>query len=177
MSIKTIGYILVCVTATTPCITPAAAQNYPTRAIRLVVPSAPGGGTDIVGRVLAAKLSEYLGSQVVVDNRAGAGTIIGIDIAAKSPPDGYTLLVGLSTLAINPSMFAKLPYDALRDLAPISQAVAVPNMLTVHPSVPAHSVKEFIALAKARPNALNVGSAGVRLAVVTPSPRRRFVLR
>ena len=160
MSIKTIGYILVCVTATTPCITPAAAQNYPTRAIRLVVPSAPGGGTDIVGRVLAAKLTEYLGSQVVVDNRAGAGTIIGIDIAAKSPPDGYTLLVGLSTLAINPSMFAKLPYDALRDLAPISQAVAVPNMLTVHPSVPAHSVKEFIALAKARPNALNVGSAG-----------------
>jgi tripartite-type tricarboxylate transporter receptor subunit TctC len=133
---------------------------YPTRAIRLIVPSAPGGGTDIVGRALAAKLTEYLGQQVVVDNRAGAGTIIGIEIAAKSPPDGYTLLVGLSTLAINPSMHTKLPYDAQRDLAPISQAVAVPNLLTLHPSVPARSVKELVALAKAKPNELNVGSAG-----------------
>jgi tripartite-type tricarboxylate transporter receptor subunit TctC len=139
---------------------PVAAQNYPARAIRLIVPSAPGGGTDIVGRALANKLSEYLGQQVVVDNRAGAGTIIGIDIAAKSPPDGYTLLVGLSTLSINPSMFAKLPYDAQRDLAPISLAVAVPNALTIHPSVPARSIKDLIALARARPNALNVGSAG-----------------
>ncbi len=135
-------------------------QAYPTRAIRLIVPSAPGGGTDIVGRALAAKLTEYLGQQVVVDNRAGAGTIIGIDIAAKSPLDGYTLLVGLSTLAINPSMNAKLPYDALRDLAPITHAVSVPNMLTVHPSVPARSVKEFITLARAKPGALNAGSAG-----------------
>ena len=149
-------------------IAPAAAQTtstgsgqaYPTRAIRLIVPSAPGGGTDIVGRALAAKLTEYLGQQVVVDNRAGAGTIIGIELAAKSPPDGYTLLVGLSTLSINPSMFTKLPYDAMRDLAPISLAVAVPNMLTVHPSVPARSVKELVALAKAKPDALNVGSAG-----------------
>ena len=159
MSIKSIGYILLS-TAASVVITPTLAQNYPSRAIRLVVPSAPGGGTDIVGRVLANKLTEYLGQQVVVDNRAGAGTIIGIEIAAKSPPDGYTLLVGLSTLAINPSMFTKLPYDALRDLAPISLAVAVPNMLTVHPSVPARSVKELIALAKAKPDALNVGSAG-----------------
>ena len=139
---------------------PAVAQNYPTRAIRFVVPSAPGGGTDIVGRALAHKLTEYLGQQVVVDNRAGAGTIIGIKIAAKSPPDGYTLLVGLSTLSINPSMFAKLPYDAMRDLAPISHLVSVPNVLVLHPSVPVRSLQELVALARAKPNALNVGSAG-----------------
>ena len=124
---------------------PAAAQIYPNRAIRLVVPSSPGGGTDITGRIVANKLSEQLGQQVVVDNRAGAGTIIGIEIAAKAPPDGYTILMGLSTLAINPSMYTKLPYDAMKDLAPISLAVLSPNILTVHPSVPAKTVKEFIA--------------------------------
>jgi tripartite-type tricarboxylate transporter receptor subunit TctC len=140
---------------------PVAAQNYPNRAIRLVVPSSPGGGTDITGRIVAAKLSEQLGQQVVVDNRAGAGTIIGIEIAAKSAPDGYTLLMGLSTLAINPSMYTKLPYDAIKDLAPISLAVVSPNILTVHPSVPAKTVKEFIALAKARPGTITFGSAGL----------------
>lgn len=137
------------------------AQSYPTRSIRLVVPSSPGGGTDITGRILAQKLSEQLGQQVVVDNRAGAGTTIGNDLVAKSAPDGYTLLMGISTLAINPSMYAKLPYDALRDFAPISQAVAVPNILTVHPSVPAKTVKEFIALARARPGSITYGSAGL----------------
>jgi tripartite-type tricarboxylate transporter receptor subunit TctC len=137
------------------------AQNYPAHAIKLVVPSSPGGGTDIVGRILAQKLSEQLGQQVVVDNRAGAGTIIGNDAVAKSAPDGYTLLMGLSTLAINPSMYAKLPYDALRDFAPISQAVSSPNILTLHPSVPAKTVKELIALAKARPGSLTFGSAGM----------------
>lgn len=137
------------------------AQGYPARTIRLVVPSSPGGGTDITGRILAQKLSEQLGQQVVVDNRAGAGTTIGNDIVAKSAPDGYTLLMGISTLAINPSMYSKLPYDALRDFAPISQAVAVPNILTVHPSVPAKTVKEFIALAKAKPGSITFGSAGL----------------
>ncbi len=137
------------------------AQGYPARAIRLVVPSSPGGGTDITGRIMAHKLSEQLGQQVVVDNRAGAGTIIGNDIAAKSPPDGYTLLMGLSTLAINPSMYTKLPYDALRDFAPISQVVSSPNILTLHPSVPAKTVKEFIALAKAKPGSITFGSAGL----------------
>ena len=136
------------------------AQSYPARAIRLVVPSSPGGGSDIVGRILAQKLSEQMGQQVVVDNRAGAGTVIGNDAVAKSAPDGYTLLLGLSTLAINPSMFAKLPYDALRDFAPISQAVSSPNILTVHPSVPAKTVKEFIALAKSKPGSITFGSAG-----------------
>jgi tripartite-type tricarboxylate transporter receptor subunit TctC len=139
---------------------PATAQNYPNRAIRMVVPSSPGGGTDITGRIIANKLSEALGQQVVVDNRAGAGTIIGIEIAAKAPPDGYTILMGLSTLAINPSMYAKLPYDAIKDLAPISLVVLSPNILTVHPSVPAKTVKEFIALAKAKPGTITFGSAG-----------------
>ncbi len=139
----------------------ALAQGYPNRAVRLVVPSSPGGGTDITGRIVAQKLSEQLGQQVVVDNRAGAGTTIGNDIVAKSAPDGYTLLMGISTLAINPSMYSKLPYDALRDFAPISQAVAVPNILTVHPSVPAKTVKEFIALAKAKPGSITFGSAGL----------------
>ncbi len=160
MSIKSISYIFTGSMLSMLALTQAVAQSYPTRAIRLIVPSAPGGGTDIVGRTIANKLTEYLGQQVVVDNRAGAGTIIGIDIAAKSPPDGYTLLVGLSTLSINPSMFAKLPYDALRDLAPISHMVSVPNALVLHPSVPARTVKELIALAQAKPGALNVGSAG-----------------
>ncbi len=139
---------------------PATAQNYPNRAIRLVVPSSPGGGTDITGRIVAQKLSEQLGQQVVVDNRAGAGTIIGNEIVAKAPPDGYTLLMGLSTLAINPSMYEKLPYDALRDFAPVSLAVMSPNVLTVHPSLPAKTVKEFIALAKAKPGTITYGSAG-----------------
>ena len=160
MCLKTNSYNIYLAVLAALSAAPVLAQNYPTRAIRLIVPSAPGGGTDIVGRALANKLTEYLGQQVVVDNRAGAGTIIGIELAAKSPPDGYTLLVGLSTLSINPSMFTKLPYDAQRDLAPICLMVSVPNALVLHPSVPARSIKELIALARAKPNALNVGSAG-----------------
>lgn len=140
---------------------PAAAQNYPARALRLIVPSAPGGGTDIVGRALAAKLSELLGQQVVVDNRAGAGSTIGIDMVVKSAPDGYTVLVSPSTLALNVWMYAKLPYDALRDLAPITQIATIPNALLVHPSLPARSVPELIALAKKQPGAINAGSAGI----------------
>ena len=139
----------------------ALAQNYPTRALRLIVPSAPGGGTDIVGRALAAKLGEYLGQQVVVDNRAGAGTTIGIDMVAKSAPDGYTVLVSPSTLALNTWMYAKLPYDALRDLAPITQVATVPNALIVHPSLPAKTVNDLLALARKQPGAINVGSAGI----------------
>ena len=138
-----------------------AAAGYPARPIRLVVPSAPGGGTDIVGRVLAQKLSELLGQSLVVDNRPGAGTIIGTELVAKAAPDGYTLLMGLSALAVDPSIYAKLPYDALKDFAPVSLVASVPNVLTVHPSVPAASVAELIALAKARPGRLNYGSGGV----------------
>jgi tripartite-type tricarboxylate transporter receptor subunit TctC len=137
------------------------AQNYPNRALRLIVPSAPGGGTDIVGRALAAKLSEYLGQQVVVDNRAGAGTTIGIDMVAKAAPDGYTVLISPSTLALNTWMYAKLPYDALRDLAPITQVASVPNVLVVHPALPAKTVPELLAVARKQPGAINVGSAGI----------------
>jgi tripartite-type tricarboxylate transporter receptor subunit TctC len=136
------------------------AQTYPAKAIRLIVPSSPGGSTDIVGRVLAQKLSESLGQQVVIDNRAGAGTMIGNEIVARSPPDGYTLLMGISTLAIIPAMYATVRYDALKDFAPISQIVTLPNVLLVHPSVPARSVKELIAIGKARRAQLVSGSAG-----------------
>jgi tripartite-type tricarboxylate transporter receptor subunit TctC len=161
MSIKSNTYIFSLLVPLTLSATQAVAQAYPARAIRLIVPSAPGGGTDILGRMLANKLSEYLGQQVVVDNRAGAGTTIGIDNVAKSAPDGYTLLVSPSTLAINTWMYSKLPYDAMRDLAPLTQIAAVPNALVVHPSVPARSVAEFIALAKKQPGEINAGSAGI----------------
>jgi tripartite-type tricarboxylate transporter receptor subunit TctC len=124
------------------------------------MPSSPGGGTDITARILAPKLTERLGQQVVVENRAGAGTMIGTEVVAKSPPDGYTLLMGLSTLAINPAMYKKVPYDAVRDFAPISQVISAPNMLVVHPSVPARTVKELIAFGRTRPGQLNYASAG-----------------
>jgi tripartite-type tricarboxylate transporter receptor subunit TctC len=139
----------------------ACAQQYPTRSIRLVVPSSPGGGTDISARIIAPKLSEYLGQQIVVDNRPGAGTMIGGEIVSRAAPDGYTLLMGVSTLAINPAMYKKMPYDALRDFAPISQAVSLPNVVVSHPSVPAKNVKELIALARSRPGQLTFASAGV----------------
>lgn len=139
----------------------APAQNYPARTIRLVVPSSPGGSSDILGRLLGQKLGEALGQQVVIDNRAGASGVIGVDIVAKSPPDGYTLVITQTSLAINPSMISKMPYNALRDLAPISQIVVAPNVLTLHPSVPAMNVKGLIALAKSKPGSLTVGSPGI----------------
>lgn len=140
--------------------TSAAAQKYPTRTIRLVVPSSIGGGTDITARAIAQKLSQSVGQQVVVDNRPGASTMIGGELVARAAPDGHTLLMGISTLAINPAMFKKVPYDALKDFVPIAQAVWLPNLLVVHPSVPVKTVKELIAFAKARPGQLNFGSAG-----------------
>ncbi len=139
---------------------PAAAQQYPARTIRLIVHSSPGGSSDILGRLLAQRLTEVLGQQVVVENRAGASGIIGVEVAVKSPPDGYTILISQTSLAINPSIFAKMPYNALRDLAPITQIVDGPNVLTVHPSVPARSVKQLIALAKSNPDSLVIGSPG-----------------
>src|SRR5262245_20335807 len=127
MSIKTNIYAVSAGALCTLLAASAVAQAFPTRPLRLVVPSAPGGGTDILARVMANKLTEYLGQQVVVDNRAGAGTTIGIESVAKSAPDGHTLLVSPSTLALNVWMYAKLPYDAMRDLAPLTQVAAVPN--------------------------------------------------
>jgi tripartite-type tricarboxylate transporter receptor subunit TctC len=139
----------------------AGAQAYPAKPLRLIAPTSPGGGSDIFGRQLAQKLSESFGQQVIVENRAGAGGIIGIDYVAKAAADGYTLLIAPAGLAINPSMYAKLPYDTLRDLAPVTQLADAPSVLTVHPSVPATSVKQLIALAKARPGLLTGGTAGI----------------
>jgi tripartite-type tricarboxylate transporter receptor subunit TctC len=138
-----------------------AAQSWPTRSVRLISPFAPGGGADITSRAVAQKLSVTLGQQVIVDNRGGAGGMVGVDVAAKSPPDGYTLVMGtIGPIAINPSLLSKMPYDPLKDLAPISQAAVAVNVLVVHPSLPAKSVKELIAVAKARPGDLNYGSSG-----------------
>ena len=138
-----------------------AQAGYPTRTVRLIVPSSPGGGTDISARILAPQLTQFLGQQVIVENRPGAATMIGGEAVARAAPDGYTLLMGISTLAINPAMYKKVPYDALKDLAPISQAVALSNVLTIHPSLPSRNLKDFIAFAKARPGQINFASAGV----------------
>ena len=138
----------------------AAAQSYPARPVRIIVPNAPGSSPDLIARLIAQPLGARLGQQVVVDNRAGAGTMIGGELAAKSPPDGYTLLMGVATLAINPATYKKVPYDALRDFAPITHAVSVPGVLVVHPSLPARSVKELIALAKQRPGEIAFASGG-----------------
>lgn len=141
--------------------TAGAAQNFPTQTIRLVAPSSPGGGTDHTARTIAIPLGERLGQQVVVDNRPGAGSIIGNEIVAKAPADGHTLLLGISTISILPSMRSKLPYDTVNDFIPISQVVSVSNVLSVHPSLPVRSVKDLIALAKRRPGDINYSSAGV----------------
>jgi tripartite-type tricarboxylate transporter receptor subunit TctC len=138
-----------------------AQQQYPVRPIRMIVPSAPGGGTDITARILSPKLSEYLGQQVVIENKAGAGTMIGSEAVARATPDGYTLLMGISTLAINPAIYKKVPYDALTDFAPISLVVTLPNVLVVHPSLGVKSVKELISYSKSRPGQINFASAGL----------------
>ena len=139
----------------------AGAQAYPSRPIRLVVPAAPGGGTDIVARVLADGLGQLLGQTVVVDNRAGAGTTLGADIVSKAAPDGYTLLITPNALAINVALYRKLPYNTLRDFAPISLVADQPNILVSHPSLAAKSFSEFVALARAQPGKLVYGSGGV----------------
>ena len=136
------------------------AQAYPTRSVRLIAASAPGGTSDILARLLAQQLTADLGQTFVVENRAGASGIIGTDVVAKAPPDGYTLLLIQPSLTINPHIFAKVPHDAIRDFAPISLVVDVPQSVSVHPSVPARSVKELIALAKADRGKLTNGSPG-----------------
>ena len=137
------------------------AQDYPTRPVRLIVPSPPGGGTDITARLIAPKLSAYLGQQIVVDNRGGANGNIGSEIAAKAPGDGYTLLMGISTLTTNPYLMAKTGFDVVRDLAPISLVAVVPNVLVSHPSFPARTIAELVAYAKSRPGQINYASSGI----------------
>jgi tripartite-type tricarboxylate transporter receptor subunit TctC len=136
------------------------AQAYPAKPIRLVVGFTPGGGVDINARLLAPKLTEYLGQQTIVDNRPGAGTNIANEHVAKAPPDGYTLLVNTAAVAINMSLYKKVPYDALKDFAPISVFSQSPNILTIHPSLPVKTVKDLISLAKVKPGAMNYSSAG-----------------
>jgi tripartite-type tricarboxylate transporter receptor subunit TctC len=137
------------------------AQAYPSRPVRLIVPFAPGGGTDLVGRTLAQRLTDPLGQAVVVENRGGAGGVIGADAVAKAAPDGYTLVLGSpGPLTINPNLQAKMPYDTLRDFTPISLATISPFVLTVHPSLPVRNLREFIAFARVHPGRLNYGSGG-----------------
>ena len=136
------------------------AQNFATRTIRIIVPYAPGGSTDVVFRLLAPRLSEDLGQTVVIDNRPGGSSTIGLDIAAKSPPDGHTWGTPNITFGANPSLMKKIPFDSEKDLLPVSQVSVVTMVLSLHPSVPARSVKQLIGLAKARPGELNFSSAG-----------------
>ncbi len=143
------------------CANAAQAQDYPARAIRFVIPTSPGGASDILGRLLAQRLSDAFGQQVIADNRAGASNTIGVAIVAKAPPDGYTLGISAASLAVNPSIIRKMPYDTLTELAPLTRIAEGPFMILLHPSVPARTVKELIALAKARPDALAIASSGI----------------
>ena len=138
----------------------AAQADYPNRPIRMIVPFAPGGGTDITARAVAVRLGESWGQPVIVDNRPGANGTIGVDFASKAAPDGYTICMISSSHAVNVSLYTKLPYDLTRDLTAITQLTSQPYAMIIHPSVPAKSVKEFIAYAKTRPGAINYGSSG-----------------
>jgi tripartite-type tricarboxylate transporter receptor subunit TctC len=153
-------FAMIVVGAVALCSGIAAAQGYPTKPVRLIIPFPPGGSNDIVGRFIATKLTERLGKQVVADNRGGAGGVIGTEAAAKSEPDGYTLLIISSAYAINTSLY-KLPYDPVKAFTPIAKVGTGPNVFAVHPGVPVNSVKEFIALAKEKPGQLNFAAAGV----------------
>lgn len=139
---------------------PALAQEFPSRPVRIVVPFTPAGAVDILGRIVAERLSAKWKQGVVVENRPGAGTVIGTDAVAKSPPDGYTLLLAVTAHSVNATLVEKLPFDPVRDFAPVVLAATAPNILVAHPSVPAGSVRELIAFAKANPGKMNVGSPG-----------------
>lgn len=137
-----------------------AQQNYPVRAIRIIIPSGAGGGTDSTTRMVIPKMDESLGQRVIAENRPGAGSIVGSEAVARAAPDGYTLLTAISSMTIQPSMQKNLPFDPVRDFAPVSQFVVLPNMLVGHPSMQPKNIKELIAFAKSRPGKLEFGSAG-----------------
>ncbi len=144
------------------CAAPLSAQSYPTKTVRLVVPFSPGGSTDVTARILAQKLTEAWRQQVIVDNRAGAGGNIGAESVARAAPDGYTLLLATTgVMAINHKLYKSLPYDSLKDLAPVTQIGGLPLILIVHPSLPAKSVRDLVAMAKAKPGSLSFASSGV----------------
>ena len=155
-------YILAACLAVVATSAPVAAQTYPAKSVRMVVGFPPGGGTDVVARIICAKLTEHWGQTFVVDNRGGAAGTIGADIVAKAPPDGHTLIMGhVNSHAIAPNIYRKLPFDSARDFAMVAYVGYVPNVLVVHPSIPAKSVQELVALAKAKPGTLNYASSGV----------------
>jgi tripartite-type tricarboxylate transporter receptor subunit TctC len=147
--------------AAAACALPVQAQKYPAKPIRIIVPFAPGGPNDILARLVGQRLAEAWGQQVIVDNRPGGSTMIGSELAAKAAPDGYTLLMVSTSTAVNPSLQPKVPYDTLRDFAPVIQLVSSPNVLVANPSLPVRSVRELVALARARPNEIAYGSGGV----------------
>jgi tripartite-type tricarboxylate transporter receptor subunit TctC len=138
----------------------ATAQTYPAKTVRLLVPFAAGGGTDVIGRLLAQKLTDAWGQQMVVDNRAGGGSVIGTEVVARSAPDGYTLLLAAPPFTTNAALLPKLPYDSLQDFAPVTLVALAPLIVVIHPSLPVRSIKELVAVAKARPGQLSYGSSG-----------------
>ena len=151
-----------CTLALLACGAAMAQQGYPSRPVRLVVPFPPGAATDILGRLLSQRLQESWGQSVVVDNKPGAGSIIGAEMVAKAPADGHTLFMGhIGTHGANPALYARLPYDPVKDFAPVSLLVTIPNLVAVHPSVPAGNIRELIDLARARPGTINVASPGI----------------
>jgi tripartite-type tricarboxylate transporter receptor subunit TctC len=154
---------------------PAAAQDYPARPIRLIVPQSAGGSTDLVARVVGQRLADAFGQPVVVDNRPGAGSLHGTDMVAKATPDGHTVLVVAASFTINPSIRKNLPFDPVRDFVPVTQLVTLPHILVVHPSVPVKWVKELVALARAKPGYLNYGSSGIATSTHMAAELFRFM--
>ncbi|MGZ5091378.1 MAG: Bug family tripartite tricarboxylate transporter substrate binding protein [Burkholderiales bacterium] len=153
--------LLIALAFTCVCLADVHAQSYPTRTVRLIVPFPPGGGTDFVARTIQSRLADALGQQIIIDNRAGASGILGTELASKAPPDGYTLALATSnTISANVALFPKLPYEPLRDFVPVTLIASQPNLLAVHPSLPAKTVRDLVALAKARPGQLNYASSG-----------------
>jgi len=152
--------LLAALVALSPAAAHAQAGAYPGKPIRLILPFPPGGGTDILGRLMAERLAPRLGQPVVVENRGGAGGNVGAEAAARSAPDGYTIVLVAPSLAISPSLYKKLAYDPVKDFAPVSLVATVPNVMVTNPSIPAKTLSEFIALAKSKPGAMNFGSGG-----------------
>ena len=159
-TIKTYGYVIPVIAFIAVLAPPADAQNFPTRPVRLIIPFSAGGAADVPGRILGQRLSDNFKQQVVIENRPGAGSTIGADAAAKAPPDGHTLFMISNTHFVSAALYKKLPYDALNDYTPITQITNAPNVLVVHPSLPAKSIRELIALAKSQPNKIDYASSG-----------------
>jgi tripartite-type tricarboxylate transporter receptor subunit TctC len=150
----------VCMVAALAAAAPAGAQEFPARAVRIIVPFSAGGANDVVARIVAPRVADALGQQVVIDNRPGGAAVIGTELLAKAPANGYTLGIANTSFSANPSLFSKLPYDTERDFLPVSLLSQIPYVLTVHPSVPARTVRELVAIARAKPGTLNYASAG-----------------